>query len=109
MNDQDKEQLLAELRRRVAELEALEAERKLAEEKASLRAENLKIVSELVVRLAAVPPETDFFRLIAETLKSITGALATSVTAYDAEAQEIVVQHVAVDIPQLIASLPCIF
>ncbi|MCP4538481.1 MAG: GAF domain-containing protein [Chloroflexi bacterium] len=102
MNDQDQAaEQLAELRQRVAELEATETDRKLAEEKVNRRAENLRAVSELAVKLAAAPPENDFFRFIAETLKSITGALATSISAYDAETQKLVVRHIAVDGPIL--------
>ena len=106
MKDQDKatKQLLAEaaeLRQRVAELEAIEADHKATEEKASRRAESLRAVSELAVKLAVARPETDFFRLIAETLKSITGALATSITTYDARAQELAVRHIVVDGPIL--------
>ena len=61
----------------------LDSERKRAEEEVKRRAENLKAINELAIELAAAPPDVDLFKLVAEKLKQITGALTTAVTAYD--------------------------
>jgi PAS domain S-box-containing protein len=100
MRDQDKtrEQLIAELakaRQRAAELEMLETEYKQAEEEAKRRAENLRSVSELAIELATAPPDVDLSEIVAEKLKSITGALATGIAVYDVHTRELAVEYVA--------------
>ncbi len=58
-------------------------------------------MSELAIRLTAASPEADLLPLIAQGLKSITDAVAVAVSTYDAEAEELVLQRVAVSRPLL--------
>ena len=74
----------------------LDSERKRAEEEIKRRAENLKAINELAIELAAAPPDVDLFKLVAEKLKQITGALTTAVTAYDPQNKELTIKHLAV-------------
>jgi len=74
----------------------LDSERKRAEEEVKRRAENLKAINELAIELAAAPPDADLFKLVAEKLKQITGALATAVTAYDPQTKDLTIKHLAV-------------
>jgi len=74
----------------------LDSERKRAEEEVKRRAENLKAINELAIELAAAPPDVDLFKLVAEKLKQITGALTTAVTAYDPQTKELTIKHLAV-------------
>ncbi len=76
-------------------------ERKRAEEQVRSRAENMVAVSKLAIKLADARPDTELFELIAEELKSLTGALATSISTYDAKSQELTVEYIAVRSPIL--------
>jgi PAS domain S-box-containing protein len=76
-------------------------ERMRGEEQARRRAENLVAVSKLAIKLADARPDTELFELIAEEIKSLTGALATSVSTYDAQSQELTVEYIAVRSPIL--------
>ncbi|MFP4345980.1 MAG: PAS domain S-box protein [Anaerolineales bacterium] len=70
-------------------------ERKRAEDALRRQTEDLQAISELSIRLSDLPSTVDHFRLIAEELTEITRALGVAVSAYDAQQQALVVQHVA--------------
>ena len=72
-------------------------DRKEAQEELERRARQLRAINELAVDLATVSSTEAGFRLIADTLKGSTGALAASVSAYDAEQKELVVRCVAAE------------
>ena len=76
-------------------------QRKQAQDEARQRAESLQIASEMAIKFAAAPLDTDLFELIATQLKSITDAFATSVSTYDAQTRELTVRHVILHGPVL--------
>ena len=69
---------------------------KQAEAEADKRMQSLLAVGDLAVRCAAAPPEANLPKLIADTLASMTSALAVGVSTYDAATGELVVRHLAV-------------
>jgi two-component system NtrC family sensor kinase len=79
------------MRDQVSHLETIEIHQSRAEQ----QAESLAAIGELVIKLAAAPIDQDLWELIAESLKPITGALATLVTAYDPATRELVVKYIA--------------
>ncbi len=86
----------AALRQANRQLQREISERKRVQEEARQRTESLAAVSELAIQCAAAPPETDLLKLIAEEIKSITGALATGISTYDAAARALTIRHIAV-------------
>jgi PAS domain S-box-containing protein len=84
---------LADLNRQLQQ-EMLERQR--AEYSAQQRAANLQAISDLAVECAAASPETDLAGLIAEKLRSITGAVAVSLSTYEARDHTTTVRHLAV-------------
>lgn len=70
--------------------------RQSAEQSAERRAADLQAISELAVECAALPPEADLSQLIAEKLRAITGALAVSLSTYDARTCISTVRYLAV-------------
>jgi PAS domain S-box-containing protein len=76
-------------------------ERKQGEMQARRRAENMVAVSKLAIKLADARPDTEPFELIAEEIKSLTSALATSVSTYDAKSQNLTVEYIALRSPIL--------
>lgn len=100
--DKDKqktrEQLDRELdgmRRRVADLEALTAGDWHPIAKCREEAQGLAAVSQLAIDLASAAPDANLFEQIGEGLKSIAGTLATGVTTYDPQTQELTIRYVA--------------
>lgn len=75
-------------------LEAADAGRIAAENEAQRQAENLAAIGRLAIELAAAPPEADLLPILAEALRSISGAMATSISLYDAGARQLVVQAI---------------
>jgi two-component system cell cycle sensor histidine kinase/response regulator CckA len=76
-------------------------ERRRSEEQIKRRAENLAAVSQLAIKLADARPDTQLFELIAEELRSLTGALVTSISSYNATSQTLTVEYVALSSPIL--------
>jgi PAS domain S-box-containing protein len=96
-SSKEKTNQLATMRQRIAQLEALQEKQVRAEQWARQQAENLVAISELAIALASAPPGQDLWTLIGDSLKSITGALATGVTAYDPATKELVLEYLAAD------------
>jgi two-component sensor histidine kinase len=67
------------------------------------RAENLAALSRLALKLAEAAPNDSVLEIIAEELKSITGALITGVSLYDSEAKALVIKYIACSGPVLTA------
>lgn len=65
------------------------------------RAENLAALSQLAFKLAEAAPSVDILEIIAQELKSITGALMTGVSLYDHEGRVLVIKQVACSGPVL--------
>ena len=65
------------------------------------RAENLAALSQLAFKLAEAAPSVDILEIIAEELKSITGALLTGVSLYDPEERVLIIKHVICSGPVL--------
>jgi PAS domain S-box-containing protein len=86
---------LTGLRQHVTMLEAAETECLKAQEAALDQAQSLAAIGEFAIKLAAAPAHDDLWELIAESLKSITAALAVAVFAYEPETQELVAKHIA--------------
>jgi PAS domain S-box-containing protein len=72
-------------------------ERKEAEEALQKRTEELTIINEMAIELAVASSTADIYKLVCEKLKSITGALFTGITSYDAQRQELKVEHISTD------------
>ena len=68
-----------------------------SEEKLRRRAEHLRTISELSIRLASLSSADDLYRRIAEELRSLTGALAASFSTYDPDNRELVIKVVAAE------------
>jgi PAS domain S-box-containing protein len=68
-------------------------ERKRAAEEIERQVKNLKVINELTIKLAAVPPEVNIYKLVGEELKRITGALAAAVTVYEPASNELIIKH----------------
>jgi two-component sensor histidine kinase len=65
------------------------------------RAENLAALSGVALKLAEAAPNVDILEIIAEELKSLTGALMTGVALYDPEAKALVIKYIACSGPVL--------
>jgi hypothetical protein len=61
-------------------------------------------VDEFAAALAEAAPEADGFNLVAEELRTVTGAKVVSISSYDSAAGELVVKHLAPS-GRLLASL----
>jgi PAS domain S-box-containing protein len=85
---------IAALRSRLAVLEAAEAGQADAQAEARRQAENLAAIGRLAIELASAPPEADALPILAEALRSISGAMATGIGLYDADTRELVVRTV---------------
>ena len=85
---------IAALRSRLAVLEAAEAGQADAQAEARRQAENLAAIGRLAIELASAPPEADALPILAEALRSISGAMATGFGLYDADTRELVVRTV---------------
>ncbi len=72
-------------------------ERKRAEEALQKRTEELTIINEMAMELAVASSTADIYKLASDKLKSITGALFTGITSYDAQRQELKVEHISAD------------
>jgi len=79
-------------------------ERKEAEEALQKRTEELTIMNEMAMELAVASSTADVYKLVCEKLKSITGALFTGITSYDAQRQELKVEHISTDSKFLITA-----
>jgi signal transduction histidine kinase len=79
----------------LVDLEAVEVKQQQAQEKTGAQARNLAAVSHLAIDLAAAAPEENVFRIIAQSLQEITGAMAVGLTTYDPESQDLRVQYIA--------------
>jgi two-component system NtrC family sensor kinase len=86
--------------KRAARLEAINtnlqaeiSDRKRVAEEINRRAENLMAVSDLAIECAAVSPDVDLFELIAQKLASITGAMAVTISTYDATDEALTLRH----------------
>jgi PAS domain S-box-containing protein len=88
-------QELADLRERIAALEAAETERAKAEASLNHQTQSFTAVSELAINLAAAPPHLNLLELIADGLKSITAALGVVVSTYDNESCELTLEYIA--------------
>ncbi|MFB0553081.1 MAG: PAS domain S-box protein [Phycisphaerae bacterium] len=72
-------------------------ERKRAEEALQKRTEELTIMNEMAIELAVASSTADIYKLVCEKLRSITGALFTGIISYDAQRQELKVEHISAD------------
>jgi len=72
-------------------------ERKETEQALHKRTEELTAMNEMAMELAVASSRADVYRLVCETLKSITGALFTGITSYDSRRHELKVEHVSAD------------
>jgi PAS domain S-box-containing protein len=84
--DKTKEQLvgeLAELRQRIAALEASETERKLAEGGGKQYLHGLKFLSETATEFVEFPLAGDIYRFMGEKLKELVGNSVVAVTSLD--------------------------
>jgi len=79
-------------------------ERKEAEEALQKRTEELTIMNEMAIELAVASSTADIYKLVCEKLKSITGALFTGIISYDAQRQELKVEHISTDSKFLITA-----
>lgn len=61
------------------------------------RAGDLAVLSQLASRLSEAGPNADILNLIAEGLRTLTGALVTSLCTYDSETRMLTVKHVVCD------------
>ncbi|HSJ58863.1 MAG TPA: ATP-binding protein, partial [Anaerolineae bacterium] len=86
---------LQELRRCVAELEAMVGDGSRAEAKARRLAAGLEAVGQLAIDLGAAPRDANLRQIVADSLRQITGALGVAVSRYDAQARELVGECVA--------------
>jgi PAS domain S-box-containing protein len=86
----------ARLEDRNKELQNEISERKLAEQEAKYRTENLAAVSELAIECAAAAPETNLVALIAEKIHAATDALAVGISIYDPREQTLTLEYLAV-------------
>ena len=68
-----------------------------AEQALERRAVQQRAINEFAISLAAAESATDYYALIAEELRAITGAVGVSVSVYDEEKRSLVVKHVAAD------------
>jgi len=82
---------LEQARQKIAQLEA--AHQTQAE--IQQRAESLTLINELSKKLASASPDTDVFALIAESLRTITGALGVGISSYQPQTRELEVKYVA--------------
>jgi PAS domain S-box-containing protein len=97
--DQQPSQEIDALRRRLAALKADEAGPAVAGpaaviEESERQADSLAAIGRLAIELAAAPPEADLLPILAEALRSISGAMATGISLYDAQARELVLKAV---------------
>lgn len=92
----DLDELLA-IAREALEKQQLTEEKQQAEEALKRRADNLRAINELAINLTTAQPSTNPFKLIADELRSITGALAVSVSAYDPDEQALIVKYLAAE------------
>ena len=79
------------LRQRLVALEAAEADLVQVRQQSQDQAALLSHVSRLAINLMAAPSGMDPCVLVAENLRSITGALAVGVSCYDAEQQALTI------------------
>lgn len=70
-------------------------ERTRAEAEAAQRTKSLLAINQLAIQCAAVPPETDLFRLVSEKLRTITQALAVSFSTFDPRRRQLVIRYIA--------------
>ncbi|MEJ2210542.1 MAG: PAS domain S-box protein [Anaerolineae bacterium] len=87
------------LRGRLAVLKAAEAGRLAAAAEAGRiaaeeQAESLAAIGRLAIELASAPPEVDALPILAEALRSISGAMAVGISLYDAGSHELVVRTI---------------
>ncbi len=75
--------------------------RRRVEEEINRRAQNLMAVSDLAIECAAVAPDADLFELIARKLASITGAMAVTISTYDAADEALTLRHCIIPGPHL--------
>jgi signal transduction histidine kinase len=75
------------------DLQAEISDRRRVAEEINRRAENLMAVSDLAIECAAVSLDADLFELIAQKLVSITGALAVTISTYDAAEEALTLRH----------------
>jgi hypothetical protein len=78
------------------ELQIEISERKLAEQEAKRRTENLAAVSGLAIECAAAVPEINLVALIAEKIYAATDALAVGISIYDPGEQSLTLEYLAV-------------
>jgi len=84
--DRTKEQLideLSQLRQRIAESQASEAERRRADEKEKEYIRALTFLSKSATALIELRPEEDIYRFIAERLRELLGDSIVTVNSYD--------------------------
>jgi len=85
---------IAALRSRLAVLEAAHSGQADARAEARRQAESLAAIGRLAIELASAPPEADALPILAEALRSISGAMATGIGLYDAGTRELVVRTI---------------
>lgn len=95
---------LADLRLQLSDLRAAEALRRGTQDEIERQAQGLAVVSRLAIDLAAAPQDADLLSLIAESLRSLTDAMAVVVSLYEADRGELVVAAI-VPGGQLLADL----
>lgn len=78
------------------ELEGQVAHHQHEQESAEQRIANLQAISDLAIACAAVAPDADINKLLAEQIQSITGALGVSISEYDTQEQALITRYVSV-------------
>ena len=66
-----------------------------AREEAVEHARQLELVSDLAIELAEVPPDADFFAIVADRLRAIADAVAVSVSIFDAPSSCLILRHLS--------------
>ncbi len=77
------------------QLEGRVEQHRYAQQAAEQRVTHLQAISDLAIQCAAAIPNVDLYKLIAEKMLAIAGALGVSISEYDAKEQVLITRYVA--------------
>jgi two-component system sensor kinase FixL len=77
------------------QLEGQVEQHRYAQQAAEQRVTHLQAISDLAIECAAAAPNADLYKLIAEKMLAIAGALGVSISEYDAKEQVLITRYVA--------------